>query len=191
MAKEFKRWVFEEVLPSIRKHGAYMTPEKLMEMLRRPESINELLSTLKEEQTKRLEAEQKLSEVNEKNVELNKDSVYLKKVMVAEDLVSTSHIANMVGLTAREVNAILEKAEVQYSKGGKWYLKAMPARKQWGTQVAHDLESGKTVHYLKWTSIGKREVLRILDKLGYTPTSIKEAIKVKQQELFPTYRVNQ
>lgn len=32
-AKKFKRWVTSEVIPSIRKHGAYMTPDKLEEVL--------------------------------------------------------------------------------------------------------------------------------------------------------------
>lgn len=32
-AKQFKRWVTSEVLPSIRKHGTYMTPEKIEEVL--------------------------------------------------------------------------------------------------------------------------------------------------------------
>lgn len=37
-AKKFKRWVTSEVIPSIRKHGAYMTPDKLEEVLLKPET---------------------------------------------------------------------------------------------------------------------------------------------------------
>lgn len=51
-AKAFKRWIVHEVIPSIRRHGAYMTPEKLSETLTRPESVIELLSALVNEQTR-------------------------------------------------------------------------------------------------------------------------------------------
>lgn len=51
-ARKFQRWVTSEVLPSIRKHGAYMTREKILEVLREPESLITLLESLKEEQEK-------------------------------------------------------------------------------------------------------------------------------------------
>ena len=51
-AKAFKRWIVHDVIPSIRKHGAYMTPDKLTETLTRPESVIELLQALVNEQTR-------------------------------------------------------------------------------------------------------------------------------------------
>ena len=62
-AKEFKHWVTSEVIPSIRKHGAYMTPEKIEEVLLNPDTIIRLAQELKAEQDARrkLEAE---AEVN-------------------------------------------------------------------------------------------------------------------------------
>lgn len=52
-AKKFKRWVTSEVLPSIRKHGAYMTPETLEKMVMSPDFGIRLLTELKSEQDKR------------------------------------------------------------------------------------------------------------------------------------------
>ena len=52
-AKKFKRWVTSEVLPSIRKHGAYMTPETLEKMVLTPDFGIRLLTELKAEQEKR------------------------------------------------------------------------------------------------------------------------------------------
>lgn len=52
-AKKFKRWVTSEVLPSIRKHGAYMTPETLEKMVLTPDFGIRLLTELKAEQDKR------------------------------------------------------------------------------------------------------------------------------------------
>lgn len=56
-AKPMQRWVTSEVLPSIRKHGGYLTPEKVEEALLNPEILIQLATQLKEERTKRIEAE--------------------------------------------------------------------------------------------------------------------------------------
>lgn len=48
-AKRFKRWVTQEVLPAIRKHGAYVTPAKLEEMMNDPDAWIKVLTALKEE----------------------------------------------------------------------------------------------------------------------------------------------
>lgn len=56
-ALKFKRWVVEEVLPSIRKHGAYMTPQKIEEALLNPDTIIQLAQTLKAEREMRVSAE--------------------------------------------------------------------------------------------------------------------------------------
>lgn len=53
MAKKFKRWVTNEVIPSIRKHGAYMTPETLEKVLLSPDTLMQLAQNLKDEQEKR------------------------------------------------------------------------------------------------------------------------------------------
>lgn len=52
-AKRFRRWVTSEVLPSIRKHGAYMTPETLEAAILNPDTMIKLCTALKEEQDKR------------------------------------------------------------------------------------------------------------------------------------------
>lgn len=56
-AKKFKRWVTNEVIPSIRKHGAYMTPETLEKVLLSPDTLMQLAQNLKDEQEKRKELE--------------------------------------------------------------------------------------------------------------------------------------
>ena len=46
-AKKFKRWVTSEVLPAIRKHGGYLTPEKVEEALLNPDTIIQLSNSTK------------------------------------------------------------------------------------------------------------------------------------------------
>ena len=58
-AKEFQRWVTHEVLPSIRKHGAYMTQQTLDKALTSPDFLIQLATKLKEEQEKVKELEPK------------------------------------------------------------------------------------------------------------------------------------
>lgn len=65
-AKEFKHWVTSEVLPAIRKHGGYLSPEKIEEVLSDPDTIIKLATNLKEEQAKRREAEAALNEAKPK-----------------------------------------------------------------------------------------------------------------------------
>lgn len=64
-AKKFKRWVTNEVIPSIRRHGAYMTPEKLEEVLLNPDTLIQLAQNLKAEQEARKKTEKELAFKND------------------------------------------------------------------------------------------------------------------------------
>lgn len=81
-AKKFKRWVTNEVIPSIRKHGAYMTPETLEKVLLSPDTLMQLAQNLKDEQEKRkaLEAQiesQKTAVLFTGAVETSKTSILI------------------------------------------------------------------------------------------------------------------
>lgn len=86
-AEKFEEWVFDEVLPSIRKHGAYMTDNTLEKALTSPDFLIQLATNLKEEQEKRrlLEEEKKLNAPK----------------VVFSDAVSTSHTSILVGDLAK------------------------------------------------------------------------------------------
>ena len=62
-AVEFEKWIFEEVLPSLRKHSGYLTPEKIEEVLLNPNTIITLATQLKDEQARRVELEAKNKEL--------------------------------------------------------------------------------------------------------------------------------
>ena len=86
-AKKFKRWVTSEVLPSIRKHGAYMTPETLEQAIYNPDFLIKLATELKTEKEKR--------QALEIQAEENKP-----KILFA-DAVSTSQTSILVGDLAK------------------------------------------------------------------------------------------
>lgn len=86
-AKPFRKWVTAEVLPAIRRHGTYMTPETIEKALTDPDTIIQLATTLKEERAQRraLEAQ----------AEADKP-----KVLFA-NAVSASHTSILVGDLAK------------------------------------------------------------------------------------------
>ena len=65
-AKEFKRWVTHEVLPTIRKHGIYATETTIDQILADPEFGIRLLTDLKNERARRIEAENHVKELEPK-----------------------------------------------------------------------------------------------------------------------------
>lgn len=86
-AKKFKRWIIHEVLPAIRKHSAYLTPQKIEEVLCNPDMIIRLATDLKKEREQRLRLALKVK----------KDA---PKVIFAES-VSVSHTSILVGDLAK------------------------------------------------------------------------------------------
>lgn len=65
-AKAFKKWVTSEVLPTIRKHGAYMTSDVLAQAIADPKFTVGLLQNLQEEREKRIEAEKTKAYISDK-----------------------------------------------------------------------------------------------------------------------------
>lgn len=86
-AEKFTDWVTSDVLPTIRKHGAYMTPETIEKALTDPDTIIQLATTLKEERAARLALESK--------VEADRP-----KILFA-DAVAASHTSILVGDLAK------------------------------------------------------------------------------------------
>lgn len=86
-AQKFESWVFDEILPSIRKHGAYMTDDTLEKALSSPDFLIQLATKLKEEQAKRAELEE----------QIEKDK---PKVLFAQ-AVETAHTSILIGDLAK------------------------------------------------------------------------------------------
>lgn len=84
-AEAFQDWVCGDVLPSIRKHGAYMTPETIEKTLTSPDFIIKLATQLKDEQEKRKQAEAKIEADKPKvlfseAVEASKKSILIREL---------------------------------------------------------------------------------------------------------------
>lgn len=158
-AKQFKHWVTSEVLPSIRKHGGYLTPAKIEEALLNPDTIIKLATELKQERAKRIECEKK--------IEVDKP-----KVLFA-DAVETSDTSILIGELAKLIKQngydIGQKRLFAYLRDSGYLVKQKSASYNSPTQKAMKLglfeikertiEQNDTVKVVKTTKVtGKGQI---------------------------------
>lgn len=106
IAEEFQDWLAVEVLPSIKKHGAYMTAQTIEQALLNPDTLIQLATTLKDEQQKRRQAEQIAIQANQ-IIEQQKP-----KVMFADAIVG-SHSSILI----RELAVLLKQNGIDMGQG--------------------------------------------------------------------------
>ena len=116
-AKRFKRWVTSEVLPSIRKHGAYMTPSKLSELLSRPESVTEMLSALLEEQKKNIKLSEQNLVLTKENEELAPKGKYYDELVDLDSLMCLRDTAKALSISPKKMNDALISKKYLYRQG--------------------------------------------------------------------------
>lgn len=104
-AKAFRKWVTSEVLPTIRKHGAYMTPDTLQNALNNPDSLIQILTRLRDEQNARIEAEER--------IKLNAPKVALyDTAMNAFNNKAVGAVAKMLGYGPNKLFAFLREQKI-------------------------------------------------------------------------------
>ena len=95
-AKQFRKWVTSEVLPSIRKHGAYMTNETLEKALTSPDFLIQLATQLKDEQAKRIAAEDQIKAEAPK-------VLFANAIVAADNSVLIGKLANVLKQNGIEI----------------------------------------------------------------------------------------
>ena len=179
-AKKFRRWVTSEVLPSIRKHGAYMTEQTVEKALTSPDFLIQLATNLKKEQEARQEAEAKSSKLehevvglNEKISELKPKADYVDRILKSTSLVTTTQIAKDYGMGAPTFNKKLKELKVQHNVGGQWVLTYKYQGKGYASSETIEVEkkdgSTKTVMHTKWTQKGRPFLHDLLKKHNILP----------------------
>lgn len=128
-AKKFQNLVTDEVLPSIRKHGAYMTNETIEKTLLSPDFIIRLAQNLKDEQEKRIALEQEIGK-KEEIIELQYETItelapkasYTDQVLNSKNAMTITQIAKDSGLSAKALNKKLHDLGIQYKVNDQWVL---------------------------------------------------------------------
>ena len=122
-AKKFKRWITDEVLPSIRKTGGYIAGEKNMT---EDELILKAMNVLQiKVENYRLENQKLLADNNKKEQligELQPKADYTDRILKCDDLTKVNVIACDYGFSAVEFNKLLKKFGIQYKQGQDWLL---------------------------------------------------------------------
>lgn len=177
-AKEFKRWVTSEVLPTIRKHGAYLTDQKIEEVLTDPDTIIKLATQLKEERTGRLIAEQQVQEMKPK-------VTYYDRILSNKALVAISVIAKDYGMSGTAMNNLLHRLGVQYKQGKTWLLYSKYQTTGWTqsetTMVKRKDGTEKAVLNTKWTQKGRLGLYELLKLHNYLPL-IEQDLDIQEAE---------
>ena len=113
-ARQFQRWVTSEVLPSIRKHGAYATPATIERLLGDPDFGIRLLEALKAERDKVASLETTVAVQAQMIAEASPKVTYYDMVLRSPTLVKTSIIAKDYGFSAQAFNKLLARLKIQY-----------------------------------------------------------------------------
>ncbi|HFI0422987.1 TPA: BRO family protein [Streptococcus suis] len=119
-AKQFKRWVTSEVLPAIRKHGGYLTDNKLEEALLNPDTLISLATQLKEEREARKQLQVANSQLMVDNQIMQPKAQYFDDLVARNLLTSFRDTAKMLKIKEREfINWLLDKKFLYRDKKGK------------------------------------------------------------------------
>ncbi len=166
-AKEFKHWVTAEVLPSIRRNGAYLIAEMLHKTMSDPRELAKLLNTLADEQEKR----QKLEE---ENAFLTVKARYYDQILNSKNAVPVTQIAKDYGMSAVAFNKLLHELRIQFPIRNSWVLYAEYADKNYTQSKTYQIGEDKSVMHTCWTQAGRLFLYQFLKERGILPMCEQE-----------------
>lgn len=172
-AKKFKHWVTSEVLPSIRKHGAYMTPQVIEQTLTNPDFLIQLATTLKNEQEKNRQLTNAIAVQGQQIAELTPKASYYDVILNCPDLLSVTKIAKDYGKSAIWLNNYLHDNGVQFKQGDIWLLYQKHAEQGYTSTKTHSYNGDDGQQHSKvntyWTQKGRLFIYDLLKTDGIVP----------------------
>ena len=186
VAEVFQAKIADVVIPSIRKHGAYMTPEALEKAVLNPDFLIRLAGELKQEQTRRLQAELERDSLRVENeqqrqaiAEFKPMRQYLDTILSSEGTMATTQIAADYDISAKQLNKILHEEGLQRNVNGQWILYREHMGKGYtkSETIAITRSDGRpdTKMYTKWTQKGRVMIHNILVRRGILPVMDRQA----------------
>lgn len=176
-ARMFEEWVCDVILPSIRKHGAYILPELLEELRENTEKNADLLKTLADEQRQRIRAESDLRSLAsaktalEEKIEQDKPKLtYYETILNNPAAVPVTLIAKDYGYTAISFNQLLHDYGIQYRVGGTWELYQEYAGNGYTHGNIHYTKGNHVKMHTCWTQKGRLFLYEFLKKCDILPT---------------------
>ena len=168
-AQQFENWVFEEVLPTIRKTGGvYATKEGIEQLIADPAATIKLLEAI---QAERQEKEALRQEVVQKEAALRHQApkvAYANRVLQSESLIPTTVIAKELGYSAKRLNELLHERKVIYNQSGTWVLyskyQGMGFTKTKTTTFTDSTGNERTQIHTYWTESGRKFIHELLNR---------------------------
>ena len=173
VSEKFTDWLAVEVLPTIRKHGAYMTDAKLEEVLLNPDTLISLATQLKEERQARLGLEKENSQLNLELAAATEKTTYLDLILESPDDILITQIAQDYGFSAVKFNRILNELRIQRKVNKQWVLYSRYMGKGYiGSRTQNYVDSKgqeRTAITTTWKQKGRKFLYETLKKHGYLP----------------------
>ena len=148
-AKAFKRWITHDVIPAIRKHGGYLTPEAIEEAITSPDFLIRLATTLKEEQEKNRELAQENAHLTDTIEMMRPDYEYAQSILATAKGSTITTVGDTYGLSPNELNRLLHLLHIQKKNSdGGWLITAKYA--EYGYTDKYPYHYGKNKEKVKW-----------------------------------------
>ena len=161
-AKTFKRWVTSEILPSIRKHGAYITDDMLVKFFSDIEASKKFYSMMIAERSKKEALVEYIDAITPK-------ALYCDIILQCNNAIPVSIIAKDYGITAIAFNKLLNALKIQYNINGTWLLcKEYSNHGYTITRTYHVNDKKSTIHTY-WTQKGRRFLYELLKRFEILP----------------------
>lgn len=168
-AEKFEHWVFDDVLPTIRKYGMYATDNLLEQMIAKPEIAIDVFKEIKAEHDKHKELE-KENRHNRGLIALMVCKVsYYDKILQSNNSIPVSKIAKDYGMTAIAFNHLLHNLCIQYPISDTWLLYKKYANKGYAHSYTYNISSDKTVVHTNWTQKGRLFIYNLLKAKNILP----------------------
>lgn len=172
-AQKFQAVLADEVLPAIRKHGAYMTDDVIKKALQEPDFIIKLATELKEEKEARKTAELEVAQKSQIINELKPKADYTDRILQSSSLVTITQIAKDYGMSGKKMNSLLHELKVIYKMGSQWLLYSKYQAKGYTHSETVNIEHSDgrfdVVMNTKWTQKGRLFLYELLKKNGTLP----------------------
>lgn len=166
-AKEFKHWVTSKILPSLRKYGAYFTPEALYQSLCKPENLIEILHALADEQKRN-------TDLSVENARLSVKARYYDEILNSKNNVPVTQIAKDYGMSAIAFNKMLHEYGIQYPIRNSWVLYAEYANNGYTQSKTYKYAENKASMHTCWTQKGRLFLYEFLRERGVLPMCERE-----------------
>ena len=187
-ARAFKRWITHEVIPSIRKHGAYMTDALLSRMDEHPELISEYIGKLRAENAKANAAREALKKAEAENARLAPKASYYDSFVGVESVTCLRYTAKELGVPQKKfIGYLLEKGYVFRDRHRSDRVFVRAGKRNDPLFVTRDfyLPNGTKSEYTLVTPAGKAHFLKIAEKIRvWEPREVAEGKDASEQAVF-------